>query len=89
MHKEDLALNNLQWLICHATKPNHININKGSQDLSGSKVSKNNASERARWLKVSPQIMNFFCVIHSAEISDNIQYQCLFSFGERKDPIEY
>ena len=20
----DLALNNLQWLICHKTKPNHI-----------------------------------------------------------------
>ena len=24
MCKEDLALNNLQWLICHKTKPNHI-----------------------------------------------------------------
>ena len=24
MYKEDLALNNLQWLICHKTKPNHI-----------------------------------------------------------------
>ena len=26
MYKEDLALNNLQWLICHEiqTKPNHI-----------------------------------------------------------------
>ena len=23
MYKEDLALNNLQWLICHKTKPNH------------------------------------------------------------------
>ena len=22
MYKEDLALNNLQWLICHKTKPN-------------------------------------------------------------------
>ena len=22
MNKEDLALNNLQWLICHKTKPN-------------------------------------------------------------------
>ena len=22
MYKEDLALNNLQWLICHRTKPN-------------------------------------------------------------------
>ena len=30
MYKEDLALNNLQWLICHKTKPNqtpvHTNI---------------------------------------------------------------
>ena len=24
MHKEDLALNNLQWLICHKTQPNQI-----------------------------------------------------------------
>ena len=24
MYKEDLALNNLQWLICHKTKPNQI-----------------------------------------------------------------
>ena len=23
MYKEDLASNNLQWLICHETKPNH------------------------------------------------------------------
>ena len=25
MYKEDLALNNLQWLICHITQPNQIN----------------------------------------------------------------
>ena len=24
MYKEDLALDNLQWLICHKTKPNQI-----------------------------------------------------------------
>ena len=24
MYKENLALNNPQWLICHKTKPNHI-----------------------------------------------------------------
>ena len=24
MNKEDLALNNLPWLICNKTKPNHI-----------------------------------------------------------------
>ena len=24
MHKEDLALNNLPWLICHKTQPNQI-----------------------------------------------------------------
>ena len=24
MCKDDLALNNIQWLICHKTKPNHI-----------------------------------------------------------------
>ena len=24
MYKEDLALNNLQWLICHKTHPNQI-----------------------------------------------------------------
>ena len=26
MYKEDLALNNLQWLICHKTQPNQILI---------------------------------------------------------------
>ena len=26
MYKEDLALNNLQWLICHKTKPNPIDV---------------------------------------------------------------
>ena len=25
MNKEDLALNNLQWFICHKTKPNYLN----------------------------------------------------------------
>ena len=25
MYKEDLALNNLQWLICHETQSNHPN----------------------------------------------------------------
>ena len=24
MYKEDLALNNIQWLICHKTQPNQI-----------------------------------------------------------------
>ena len=24
MYKEDLALNNFQWFICHKTKPNQI-----------------------------------------------------------------
>ena len=24
VYKKDLALNNLQWLICHKTKPNQI-----------------------------------------------------------------
>ena len=26
MYKVDLALNNHQWLICHKTKPNYINL---------------------------------------------------------------
>ena len=26
MYKEDLALNNLQWLICHKPKPNSNNL---------------------------------------------------------------
>ena len=24
MYKQDFAFNNLQWLICHKTKPNHL-----------------------------------------------------------------
>ena len=27
MYKKDLALNNLQWLICHQTKPNQTKPN--------------------------------------------------------------
>ncbi len=27
MYEEDLALNNLQWLICHKTKPNQTKAN--------------------------------------------------------------
>ena len=26
MYKEDLALNNLQWLICYKTKPNQTKL---------------------------------------------------------------
>ena len=26
MNKRDLALTNLQWLICHKTKPKHIQL---------------------------------------------------------------
>ena len=28
MYKEDLALNNLQWLICHKTQPNQSWLEK-------------------------------------------------------------
>ena len=28
MYKENMALNNLQWMICHKTKPNHIKPNE-------------------------------------------------------------
>ena len=28
MYKEDIALNNLQWLICHKTKRNHLTVCK-------------------------------------------------------------
>ena len=27
MYRDDLALNNLKWLICHKTKPNQTNPN--------------------------------------------------------------
>ena len=33
MYKEDLALKNLQWLICHKTKPNFSKLNKESNTL--------------------------------------------------------
>ena len=28
MYKQDLALNNVQWLICHKTQPNHTKPNQ-------------------------------------------------------------
>ena len=29
MYKKDLVLNNLQWLICHKTKPNRVPVKYG------------------------------------------------------------
>ena len=29
MYKTELSLNNLQWLICHKTKPNHLWLSEG------------------------------------------------------------
>ena len=31
MYKADLALNNLQWLICHKNKPNQVSSRKACQ----------------------------------------------------------
>ena len=33
MYEEDLALNNLQWLICHKTQPNQIIYLMYKEDL--------------------------------------------------------
>ena len=34
MYKDDLALNNLQWLICHKpSQPNHIYLIYNEQDM--------------------------------------------------------
>ncbi len=42
MHKEDLALSNLQWLICHKTKTNqtkpNFDIISVKQDLTGGSI---------------------------------------------------
>ena len=43
MYKEDLALNNLQWLICHKTQPNQISklvsINTNNLQVNGTEYS--------------------------------------------------
>ena len=31
MYKENLALNNLQWLMCHKIKPNHLQFSNAIQ----------------------------------------------------------
>ena len=33
MYKQDLALNTLQWLICHKTKPNPINFAQSTETV--------------------------------------------------------
>ena len=48
MYKEDLALNNLKWLICHKTQPNKSYIYIYEEDL---------ASNNLQWLichKIKP-----------------------------------
>ena len=47
MYKEDLALNNLQWLICHKTKLNQI-IYIYKEDL---------ALNNLQWLKPHHQVL--------------------------------
>ena len=40
MYKEDLASNNMQWLMYHKTQPNHQNQLEGN--LSGTKTKRQN-----------------------------------------------
>ena len=38
MYKKDLALNNLQWLICHKTQPSQTKISFGDQQIGDSTI---------------------------------------------------
>ena len=40
MQKQDLTLNNEQWLICHKTKPNQTNLVTNATDKSHQKTTK-------------------------------------------------
>ena len=44
MYKEDLALNNLQWLICHKTQPNLIKV--GQTQVLGIQIPQDNAQDQ-------------------------------------------
>ena len=50
MYKKDLALNNLQWFICHQTKPNHIKShNSNEESMSALKISIRNIGFQAKF----------------------------------------
>ena len=49
MYKKDLALNNLQWLICHQTKPNKI-----FQLLISVKIFKDYFDKKLKVMKILP-----------------------------------
>ena len=66
MCKEDLALNNLQWLICHTnpTKPNHIYLIY-KKDL---------ALNNLQWLIRTPRVAQWFASLTSkpARVSSSL-----------------
>ena len=42
MYKQDLALNNLKWLICHKTRPNNQQQKKSNSEVKISHIVKCN-----------------------------------------------
>ena len=60
MYKEDLTLNNLQWLICHKTQPNQTKPgSNGNEGVVHIRQSSTDWSPAIRW----------FCVISKTLIS--------------------
>ena len=55
MFKEDLALNNLQWLICHKNKPNQKNL--FTQPLSREGCKKPNFYSEYSWFEFRPFLL--------------------------------
>ena len=61
MYKEDLGLNNPQWLICHKTQPNPTKPNSLSVCLSLDFVSVVSFTNDLGWLVV--WLVSYYCML--------------------------
>ena len=67
MYKEDMALNNLQWLICHKTKPNQTKPNH----IYLIYMYKEDLAFNLQWLichKTKPNQIKFLATVSSSQL---------------------
>ena len=71
MYKEDLALNNLQWLICHKTQPNQTKQNQivdNAQNTFSFPLNGFSISEKIEKIKIEQYFVSFLHTLLKPEI---------------------